>query len=107
MKSLKLLCILVALVLLVLNSALGQPAPGQPVPGSPAPPQKAVGATRFDLDFPGGTPGDLVAAIQKAMGKPLNVIIPDEHVKVKLPALKMKNVNVAELFYALEQTSRR
>lgn len=61
--------------------------------------------SRFDLDFPGGTPKQLVAAVQKAMGKPLNVIIPEEHAGMKLPALKMENVNVAELFEALESAS--
>jgi hypothetical protein len=110
MKSLKLPCVLAALTLLFLGSALSQPAtpPGLIVANSTLVPQKEPPRpTRFDLDFPGGTPRELVAAIEKAMGKPLNVIIPDEHVKVKLPALKMKNVNVAELFQALEQTSRR
>jgi hypothetical protein len=108
MKSLKLLC--VALALFFLNSALSQ-TPGVPphaVSSGTLIPQKEPGPlTRFDLDFPGGTPGELAAAIQKAMGKPLNVILPDEHVRVKLPALKMKNVNVAELFQALESASRK
>jgi hypothetical protein len=65
----------------------------------------AATLTKFDLDFPGGTPNELVAAIQKAMGRPLNAIVPDEHVSVKLPPLKMKGVDVAELFKALEQAS--
>jgi hypothetical protein len=89
-----------------LNVALSQPAavPG-PAP-TPAPSVKP-GLMRFDLDFPGGTPEDLVAAIQKAMGKPLNAIVRDEFVRMRLPALKMKNVNVAGLFQALEQASRK
>jgi hypothetical protein len=108
MKLLKLFC--VPLILLFFHNALSQPGP-VPVPGIPGRPVSSTPQkeppTRFDLDFPGGTPDQLVAAIQKAMGKPLNVIIPDEHVRVKLPALKMKNVNVAELFQALEQASRK
>jgi hypothetical protein len=56
---------------------------------------------RFDLDFPGGRPEQLVSAIEKASGKPLNAIIPTEHQNVELPPLKMKGVNVAELFEAL------
>ena len=32
--------------------------------------------TRFSLDFPGGTPQQLIAAIEKAMAKPVNAIIP-------------------------------
>jgi hypothetical protein len=63
--------------------------------------------TRFDLDFPGGTPEALVEAIQKAMGRPLNAIVPDEYANFKLPALKMSNVNVQQLFMALEQVSRK
>ncbi len=34
----------------------------------------------------------MVAAIEKAMGKPLNAIIPPEHADTKLPPLKMSNV---------------
>ena len=57
--------------------------------------------TRFNLDFPGGTPKELVAAIEKAMGRPLNAIVPDELADTKLPALKMNSVDVAQLFSAL------
>jgi hypothetical protein len=57
--------------------------------------------TKFDLNFPGGTPGELVTAIQTAMGQPLNAIVPNEDANVKLPPLKMKNVDVAHLFRAL------
>lgn len=62
---------------------------------------------RFDLDFPGGTPGELVAAIEKATGKPLNAVIPTEHAGYRLPSLRMKAVNVAELFTALLHASTR
>jgi hypothetical protein len=67
----------------------------------PAPPA----LTRFDLDFPGGSPTELIAAIQKAMGRPLNAVIPAERANLKMPPLKMKGVNVEELFQALVQTS--
>jgi hypothetical protein len=63
--------------------------------------------TKFDLDFPGGTPRELVAAIQKAMGRSLNVIVPDNFADTKLPALKMEHVNVAQLFAALAQAGRK
>jgi hypothetical protein len=55
----------------------------------------ATNLTRFNLDFPGGGPQDLVAAIEKATGKPLNAIISEEDSAVSLPPLKMNNVNVA------------
>jgi hypothetical protein len=72
---------------------------------SPAPTSAAT-LTKFDLDFPGGSPNELVTAIQKAMGRPLNVIVSNEHASVKLPPLKMKNVNVAQLFQALGLASQ-
>jgi hypothetical protein len=63
--------------------------------------------TRFDLDFSGGTPQELIAAIQKAMARPLNAIVPDEFAGEKLPALKMKNVTVPQLFEALGAASHK
>ena len=63
--------------------------------------------TRFDLDFPGGTPKQLVMTIEKATGKPLNVVIPAENADVQLPALKMNDVNVQELFRALTSASQK
>src|SRR3954471_9837799 len=103
MKSPKLLS--VALAMLCLASALSQ---GQPrLPSPPQPSSVLASLTKFDLDFPGGTPGELVVAIQKATGKPLNAIVPDEFTKTRLPALKMNNVDVLELFHALEQASSK
>lgn len=105
------LCLLTCLAGLALNSAMGQPLPHPAMPGMPpgaatAPPQAAAPRlTRFNLDFPGGTPKELVAAIQKATGKPLNVIVPDQLAITRLPALKMNNVHVDELFRALAAVS--
>jgi len=61
--------------------------------------------TRFNLNFSGGSPHELAAAIEKAMGKPLNIIIPDEYANESIPALKMNQVNVSDLFRAMEQAS--
>jgi hypothetical protein len=66
---------------------------------------KPSALTRFDLDFPGGTPAQLVKAIEKAMGKPLNAIISTEDADVQLPPLKMNDVDVSRLFRALETAS--
>jgi hypothetical protein len=63
--------------------------------------------TKFNIDFPGGTPRELVAAIQKAIKRPLNAIIPEEFTDTKLPPLKMNDVDVSELFHALELASRK
>jgi len=63
------------------------------------------GLTQFSIDFPGGTPKQLVAAIQKATGHSLNVIVPEEFADMKLPPLKMNDVDVSQLFHALELAS--
>jgi hypothetical protein len=59
----------------------------------------------FDLDFPGGTPAELVAAISQAMGKHLNVMIPPEHAKVRIMPVKVQGVTVPELFDAIGKCS--
>jgi len=59
------------------------------------------------LNFPGGTPKELVTAIEKASGKPLNAIIPDEFASMRLPALKMNAVTVPQLFEALQEASAK
>jgi hypothetical protein len=71
----------------------------EPVPEPPL--------ARFNLDFPGGMPKELVAAIEKAMGRPLNAIVPDEFANTMLPAVKMSSVNVSQLFSALSLASRK
>ncbi|MFO1497621.1 MAG: hypothetical protein U1G07_04380 [Verrucomicrobiota bacterium] len=76
-----------------------RPAPAGVIAANAGP---ASTLTRFDLDFPGGTPDELVRAIQQQSGKPLNAIVPREHAEVKLPPLKMNSVDVAQLFQALE-----
>jgi hypothetical protein len=84
-------------------------------PGTPLPPPLRTIArpgtgevlTKFDLDFPGGSPKDLVTAIQKAMGRQLNVIIPEDTGPVKLPALKMEHIDVPQLFSALGAASHK
>lgn len=111
----KILCLAAGLLALNFTPVFGQPA-------SPpfaerlaniqarADQEKAANApalTKFNLDFPGGTPAELVKAIEKATGKPLNVIIPDEYARTGIPALKMGNVDVPQLFNAVVNTSYR
>ena len=57
--------------------------------------------SKFDLDFPGGTPGIFIAAIEKATGKPLNVVILNKDANAQLPAIKLKHISVPALFSAL------
>lgn len=83
-------------------AAFSQSSPKRVVPAAPV--QEAE-LTKFDLEFPGGTPGELVAAIQKASDRRLNAIIPDAYVSYRLPPLKMAGVDVAQLFRALYLSS--
>ena len=75
--------------------------------GLPFTPNESGKLAKFNLDFPGGTPAQLVKAIEKATGKPLNAIIPIEYVGEQLPPLKMSNVDVPRLFQALKLASVR
>ncbi len=106
----------ICLVLLVAASALGQPAVTPPAPAAVssrpvrgsdpyATGNEAPKLTKFNLDFSGGTPKQLVAAIEKATGRPLNVVIPDEYADESIPALRMTQVTAAELFRAMEMAS--
>lgn len=114
----KYLLLLLSGSMLSFNLAFAQPRPypsAMPPPQSIPPTEKDLSdyvlvkttnsLTKFDLDFPGGTPKDLVKAVEKAIGKPLNTIISDEYADLKFPALSVKNVTVAQLFEVLEKNS--
>jgi hypothetical protein len=62
---------------------------------------------QFSIDFPGGTPKELATALEKATGRPLNVIILDVDAAVRLPAFKLKNVCLPQLFQALRAVSEQ
>jgi hypothetical protein len=103
-----------AIILLFL--ATGLPSMGQApaavrarqtLPVGVASPSETGDITKFSLDFPGGTPGELVAAISMASGFQLNAIIPDEHANVRLPALRMTHVSAPRLFQALRMATTR
>jgi hypothetical protein len=97
----RILITLLGAVLLTTPALRSQPAEQPSVQAKPD------ALVRFDLDFPGGTPRQLIEAIEKASGKRLNAIIPAEYADFKLPPLRMKNVNVVLLFNGLERASRR
>lgn len=65
--------------------------------------------TKFNLDFKGGTPEDLVKAVEKAMGKHLNVMIPPDSKadQVVFPPLKLERVDVAQLFKTIGEANRK
>ena len=119
--SIRLATCLFALMLTPVFGQLVTSAPPLPSPGAPtfqtrlqtlinranSSQDPAPVLTKFNLDFPGGTPAELVKAIQKATGKPLNVIIPTEDADIQLPPLKMNDVVAPQLFTALEAASRK
>jgi hypothetical protein len=116
----KSICLAASLLALNLTPGFGQPNPNGMPPSAPgfsqrlnsivqrantSPQTEAPALTKFNLDFPGGTPKGLVAAIEKAMGRPLNAIIPTEDADLQMPPLKMNDVVVPQLFRALEAAS--
>ncbi len=87
------------------SSATVNPTPAAPSTTVTIPAQRPEEKfTAFDLDFPGGTPAQLVAAIEKATGRTLNAIVPTAYADAKLPPMKMKNVTALDLFAAMSVT---
>ncbi|MDF3057546.1 MAG: hypothetical protein K0R17_1761 [Rariglobus sp.] len=60
---------------------------------------------RYSLNFPGGTPRELSAAVAQASGKPCNLIVAPKFENMKLPAIRLENVTTSELFTALRESS--
>ncbi len=75
------------------------PTTGQPIAADPE--------IRFDLQFEGGTPAELVEAIEQAGVGTLNVIIPRDLADTEIPAMRVKHVTVPQLFEALTVASRK
>jgi hypothetical protein len=112
----KSICLAASLLTLNLTPVFGQP--GGPVISPPStyqqrlkeiinsansPQDQPPALAKFNLDFPGGTPKELVSAIEKAMGKPLNVIIQGEDAATQLPPVKVSDMDVGKLFKTLSQ----
>lgn len=115
----KIICLAVGVLALNCIPVFGEPN-GSPTPppsetyqerlraivkASTSPQKQPPELTKFNLNFPGGTPAQLVKAIEKATGKRLNVIIPAEGGNAQLPALMMNHVNVVQMFQALRAVS--
>jgi hypothetical protein len=96
------LLLLLGISLLMLHPALAQDTTQKIVPVV----KETNAQPRFDLDFRGGTPRDLLNAIEKATAKPLNAIIPDDCSDVRIPGISVKNVTVAQLFEAVILASK-
>jgi hypothetical protein len=91
------LLLLLGLSLFSFHPALAEDSSQTSTPAS----KEAQALPRFDLDFPGGPVGDLVKAIEKATGRPLNAIIPDNSTNSTQDAFSVHQVTVAQLFEAI------
>jgi hypothetical protein len=76
-------------------------------PGPAAAAARDDDLVRFDLDFPGGTPADLLKAIEASSGVHVNAVIPEETADTPIPPLKMKQVTVPRLFEAIQMASMK
>jgi hypothetical protein len=83
--------------------AIPRPAP----PVSNTPNAATADLPRFDLVFEGGGPFQLVEALNKRLQGALNVIIPEDSSDVEIPPMKMQDVNVAQVFQALQRASMK
>lgn len=61
----------------------------------------------FDLDFQGGTPLELVKAIEKALGTNVNVLIPAELADRQMPAFRVNQVNLLQLMAGIAEYGRQ
>lgn len=59
----------------------------------------------FDIDFPGGTPKELIQYLAKATGTTPNVIIPAHVADVQIPKFKLQHVNTMQVFDALNMVA--
>jgi hypothetical protein len=84
----------------------GAPADGRPIPPANTP---AGGSDerRFNLRFPGGKVREFVDAVAKAVGSPVNVIIPKDTESTMIPPVDVYGVTVSALFRALSDASNR
>jgi hypothetical protein len=92
---------------ILLRSAYSQPktngAPEAPAtanqPGRPPEP------VRMDLNFGGGEPEKLLAAMEEAAGQMPNVIIHPDAAHLKIPPFKLRDVTAGQVFFALNAMS--
>lgn len=82
------------------------PAAIDPLTGLPIPQPELP---KFNLDFPGGTPDTFVEYINEEIKTkaPLNAIVPHEYREIMVPAMKLKSVNVEQVFEALGKATAK
>jgi hypothetical protein len=88
-----------------LSAEQPEPTPGAgstaKVLNGPARPEWA----RMNIDFAGGKPTDLLAAIKKACNQSPNVLIHPDAESVSIPPFKLRDVSAAQIFIALNTLS--
>jgi hypothetical protein len=84
------------------------PQPGVTVPGLDGfVVDEGPKLSRFDLNFPGGTPHEFVTALDQALGKQVNVIIVESAAKVRLPPVRVRNATLVDVFMAIAAATQR
>ncbi|MGF1448411.1 MAG: hypothetical protein ACFB20_03225 [Opitutales bacterium] len=101
----------VGLVALALCLGLALPAQGQAVRVQPRTVQAAAhsqSATqpktedRITMDFPGGTPAELIEAIDRALGRPINVILPEGSEKLRMPPVRVADADYGYVLQSIQ-----
>lgn len=90
-------------------AALGDENSGKDSSGNPKsdPSTNGAGLKHFDLHFGGGTPRQLVNALEQKSDKPINVVISEENAGVRLPELELRNVTVPQVLQAVFYATRK
>ncbi|MGI8602347.1 MAG: hypothetical protein ACR2OZ_05045 [Verrucomicrobiales bacterium] len=87
--------------ILAAASLEAQKAPDPDLPGTPLP----ITEIRFDIQLDGVAVQDLAPYLEKALGQPINLIVPPHASEIVLPRLKVHQVTLPELFEALQVAS--
>jgi hypothetical protein len=74
-------------------------------PAEARPAEALAPVARFNLSFPGGTPAQLAAAIEKASGKVLNLAASELAKQLRLPSLDLRDVTTEDLLKVLRVNS--
>jgi len=88
------------------------PLTGAPIGTATLQAESAEELPKFDLDFPGGPVDGFIMTLQHALKQVddtffINIIVPAEFERTQLPYLKLRNVDVLQLFKALELASQK
>lgn len=77
------------------------PAAIDPTTGLPIPPPKMDTGPKFDINFSGGNPAQLLEVIEKTAGERPNAVIHPECAKLDLPPFRLRSVSAYQVFMTL------